>query len=897
MRLIRILHRILRRESESQDLHDEIQAHLNLATQERITRGETPEDAKHAALRELGNATFVQETTRDTWGFASLDRLRQDLRYAFRTIRRSPLLFGIATATLALGIGANAALFNLIDAVLLRSLPVRDPEQLVELLTAPRTGTPFNAFSYQALQTFSSRTTTLSAIIASHRDKLYLEVPGSPAELIDGHFVTGNYFSTLGVATQLGRAIVPADDDVAAGSQRQNVAVLSHAFWHRRFGGEPSVLGTAIRAGKQSFQIVGIAEPRFSGIQPGVSADLWIPLASERQIRPVSYTTSAGYKWLQLVGRRRPGVSFEAARAELAVLFQAAVVDMELPLHDPANRASFATWKLHLEPAATGLSQLRYQFGKPLWILWAIVGIVLLIACANVANLLLARAAARQTEIAIRQSIGADRSRLIRQLLTESLVLASCGGALGVGLGFAGSQYLVQFLSSGRQSIALNVQPDLRLLLFVAAVSIASSILFGLLPALRASRVDLVTILNLAGRSQQTATLGSAFASRGVVALQVALMTVLLFGAGLFLSSLRNLQRIETGFSSEGILLLHTEPRFSGLDGNQRKAVYRNILDRVSSLPGVHIASLAWTAPVSGGGVSDAVEVDTPNQGSRTRLANTYMNAVTPRYFEALRIPVVAGREFTAHDRSTQVVVNLAFARKAFGDRNAVGQRVWMRSGGQESVAEIIGVTGDTRYMELREQMQPTVFFNNLASRHPGEQLVVRVDGPVATIVPAIRRVIGESGQGIVVRRVTTLREQVESSIVQERLLAALASAFGILAVLLGGLGLYGVINYRVTQRSREFGIRTALGAQSRQILGIVLREVAVIIGIGVAAGIPAALLLGRFVTSLLYGLTPDDAGVLTAASSVLALVGLAAGLLPAVRASRQSPLAALRAD
>jgi predicted permease len=825
--------------------------------------------------------------------------LRQDLRFAFRMLRKNPGFTAVAVLTLALGIGANTAIFTLMDAVLLKRLPVEQPEQLIELMTVYGGGAAyldaksFNSFSYPALQHLRQHNRSLSGLIASSNGRFYCVVEGAPPERVAGQYVTGDFFSVLGVSSVAGRTITPDDDRFGA---PHPVAVISDGYWTRRFGRNPAVLGKSILVENVPLTIVGVIPEKFFGTQIGRRVDLWAPLSTEPLMRQPSWTASAGPKWLQLVGRLKPGVSLEQARADLETQFRLAVVEAELALNlTPEVRQGALNLKLRVEPAGNGLSDLRRQFSRPLAVLMIIVGLVLLIACANLANLLLARAAARQREIAVRLALGAGRARLIRQLLTENLLLALIGAAAGLLLADAGTQYLLKLLASGRTPVLLDVQPDARLFVFTGLLSVLTALLFGLAPALRASRTDLIPALKEGGRGAEAGGSRQRL-SRGLIVAQIALSLVLLVGAGLFLRTLRNLHSIDLGFERENVLLVELDPSHSGYTPERMRGLFMGVLERLQAIPGVRSASLSWNPPIAGGGSSRTVSVEGRAPGPEADR-EIYLNWIAPRYFETLGVPLIAGRDFGPRDTQGAprvVILNQTMAHHFFGDANPIGQRIRVED---NDIREIVGVVGDSHYLEIREKIAPTLYLNTFQEQRPGSELAIRTSGDPIAVIPAVRREIEKQAAGVAIGSIRTLAGQVDAWLLQERLVALLSSCFGGLALFIAAVGLYGVLSYSVARRTHEIGIRMALGAQRFDVMAMILKGILRLVCLGLAVGIPLSLILGRFVADLLYGITPADPLTIAAGALFLTMVALLAGYLPARRASQVDPMEALRQE
>jgi predicted permease len=876
----RILMKLSRRRRLQQDLESELAFHRDLARE-------------HGNPIALGNITRIQEEARDIWRFTLVEDLWRDLLYALRSLRRASGFASIAILTIALGIGANTAIFSLIHRVMLAPLPVREPGQLIEVLTN-RDGVPAISFSYQALQDFRDCTQVCAGVIGFSNVTFHGVIEGAPMQRLSGQFVTGDYFSGLGVEPIRGRSIAPENDRTGTGDA---VAVISYSMWRDRFGSDPEVLGKTVVLENVPFTVIGVAPAGFHGLEVGRQNDVWVPLEAERNIRRPSYTSSAGYKWIQLAARIKPGKTVEEAYAELRVLFHRAYENeiAELsgnPQFDASVADRIRSWSLLLEPAGTGFSRTRQEYSRPLFVLMAIVGVLLLIACTNVANLLFARALARQKEIALRLSLGAGRARLVRQLLTESAVLVAAGGALGVLMAHFLTSYLAGFLATSNAPILLDVSPNLATLGFTAGIAVFTVIFFGLMPAFRSTDMDFAAALKGAGTGGRA--IGNRW-SRGLIIVQVALLMVLIVGAGLFLRTLHNLNSIDLGFDRSNVLMVVVDPFGSDWSPEQLRSFSLELLDRLEALPGVRTATLTRYAPISGGSGSNRDFVINDDGGGSMTARSAWVNFVGAKYFETLNIPVIAGREFdrqASTPAQQAVIVNQAFARRYFGNTPPIGKTVTQRG----TALEIVGVVSDAKYSDIREVNAPTVYYDLLQNWGVPMQFLIRTERDPQTIAPAVRAEV-RSAIGNVVIRERTLEGHIDASIVRERMLTSLAALFGGLALVLAVIGLYGVVSNSVASRTKEIGIRMALGFDQRRAVSMVLREIFVLVGAGIVIGLPLAMLVTRSIAGLLYGLKPDDPLTVIASVAALLLSALAAAFVPARRASRIDPIIALRLD
>jgi predicted permease len=944
---------LFRKRQLDQRLDEELRFHLEMQARENEARGMSPAAARRAARAALAadgpgwSVESLKEDLRERRGVPALETLGQDLRYALRMMRKSPVFTAVALLSLAFGVGTNCAIFSVVDALLLKTLPVNASERLVVLKKSAR-GEPQPLFSYSSWRLLQQAVPVCSGVMAMTADFTAVVRPLAPAaqatpagaggargssdaiETANAQLVSGNFFPALGAGMAAGRWFTAEEDAVPGGHA---VAVISYGYWQRRFGRDPGVVGRALVVNGLPVTVVGVARHGFHGAIADAAPDIFLPVTLREAVKFQGGIESDGpdlpglsifeqvhQHWLVLLARRQPGVSVARASAALNVLFQR---DKEARFASagPLGRQELMNQTLVLEPAARGLSHGRGSLTQPLLLLMAVAGLVLLIACGNLANLLLARADRRRKEMALRLGIGAGRGRLLRQLLTESLLLAGLGGALGVACAGWGSRLLLGLASRTDEPIPLDVDLDWRKLAFALGVALATGIGFGLAPALQATRVDLASSLK-EGAGAIGAGAGAGAGSRrgaggrlgrALVAGQIGLSLLLLIGAGLLVRSLQNLMGVDSGVARDGLVLAWVNPRLLGYDDDRLVALYTRLVERLETLPGVRSASLCNERLLSGSSWDENVVLPgyTPRPDEDTA---TELRVVTPRYFETVGLPLVAGRAFGPRDRQGApkvAIVDEAMARRfwphlAAGGAAArvLGQRFGFGPPGNSRNLEIVGVVRNARAIRLRAEPAPTAYLP--VAQRPGvlRDLEVRVAGgggaagqPPAGLVASLRQAIAEVEPKLPVFSVITMDEQIARSLARERAVARLTAFFGLLALSLAAIGLYGVMSYSVARRTNEIGLRMALGAPRGQVVGLVMRDTVLLIAAGVAAGLAAASATLRLAASQLFGLSAYDPETLAAATLALVAVALAAGFLPARRAADTDPMVALRHD
>ena len=882
------------------ELRAEIQSHLDMAIADRIARGETPQAAAAAARRALGTLSQIQEATRDVWGSRWIEHAAQDVRYALRVFRRNPGFALVAILSLGLGIGANTALFEVVNAVRLRALPVADPETLVEVHISDMDGARgsfeawYPAVTQPIWREIEARRDGFAGLFAWGRGGFSLS-DGGEARPAEGLWVSGEFFETLGLTPAAGRLLSPDDDRPGCAPR----AVLGHGLWRRAYGGDPSAVGRMIMLDSKPVEIVGVTAAAFHGLEVGRAFDVALPLCAEPAFSSDGKgRVDAGTTWwLSVFGRLKPGWMVERASAQLAAA-SPAVFRASLPAaYPPVSVERYLNFKLGAHPAGAGLSQLRQAYGSPLWLLLAIAAVVLVIACANLANLLLARASAREREIAVRLGLGASRGRVVRQLLTESVVLVVIGTALAVLCAGTLAQALVAALETTGNTITLPLVLDWRVLAFATGLAVATCLLFGLAPALRGTRMAATTVMRATTRGA-TASRDSISLRRALVVAQIALSVALLFGSLLFARTLHNAASVDPGFEPEGLVAAALNFTRVGSPAEGRASYRAEVIDRIRSVPGVQSAAFAAIIPISG----DSAGNDVWPEGSPGQRFNMQNNSVGPGYFATLGVPLVRGRDFDERDVPASVpvaIVDEMFAAKLGGPDQAIGRRFTREAtpSGPEKTFEIVGVVRSSSYASLKDDPYPVVYYAATQGRvSQRARVVIRSPLAPAAATAAITAALAAFDRRIEVSY-ALMPTMIRDTLVQDRLLAALSGGFGGLAALLTMVGVYGLVAYSVTRRTGEIGIRLALGATPRDIARLLLGETGVLLAIGAVCGIGLAVAGGRAAAALLFRVTPSDPATLATAVGLLAAIAVAASYVPARRATRIEPTAALRAD
>ncbi len=898
------LRAVLRREKVIEDIDKEMRFHVEMETETYIERGLSPDEARQVALKNFGNPGRIRDIAYDIRGGGMLETLWQDVRFGARMLIKRPGFTIISVLTLGLGIGANTAIFSLINATLLRQLPVAEPESLVYVFSG-NPGNPYNTASYPDYAEFRTHNQVFSGLAASGTISVSMS-SNEQTDLLSGEIVSGNFFQVLGVQAALGRTLSPADDQTPGAHP---VTVISHGLWQGRFGGDAGIIGRQITLNGQSFTIIGVMPANFQGIVTGRVDDIYVPMMMQAIMRPPRGGYSGeknpdllqvrGNRWLWLIGRLKPGVTREQAQSSLL-----AITKEQERLYPDTNRKRMAT----LTPVNDGDPEERGSLLSVAGLLMAVVGIVLLIACANVANLLLSRASARRKEIAVRLALGASRGRLIRQLLTESLLLSLLGGAAGLLLAI----WAVDVLRGvppppGVLPVNLDFSVDGRVLFFTLALSTMTGLIFGIAPALQASRPDLVTTLKsdspTLGQNHRRFNLRS-----GLVVTQVALSFVLLIGAGLFLRSLWRAQAIEPGFDQEKLLIAPLNINLLRYTRVQGREFYRQAVERVEALPGIESATLSRIVPLSGGSsirsllIEGRAGPDNSFRGEGGSSGGTNENAISLsvvglKYFQTAGIGLLKGRDFSNQDTEEApgvVIVNETFEKRHFNGQDSLGKRLSL-DGESGPWREIVGVARDSKYITLGEMPAPFAYLPLAQNHETGMSLLVRTRKDPAGLAPSIGQTVQALDRNVPVTNIRPMKDLIGNSLYAARMGATLIGVFGLLALLLAAVGLYGVMAYAVSQRTHEIGIRMALGAQGSDVLRLVLREGMTLVAIGSMMGLITAMVVSRLLVSFLYGISTTDSITFLATAVVLTIVAFIANFIPAHRATKVDPIIALK--
>ncbi len=894
---------VFQRRHVEDEMDEELRLHIQHRADDLEEAGVSRAEAERRARIEFGGYEHYKEECRETVGVHFVESVLQDLRFGLRVLRKSPGFTTVAIFTLALGIGANTAIFSLIDTVMLRFVPVQKPQELMEVLrfSPDRPGMPpTSGFTNALWEQIRDRQDVFSGVFAWSTERFDL-AEGGPVHYANGLITSGTYFPTLGIRPALGRLLAPADDQRGCPS----LAVLSYGFWQEHFGGAPAALGSTVSLNHHPFQVIGVGAPGFFGMEVGSKFDVAMPVCATQVLDgKVSRLNERSWWWLRIAGRKKPGITPDQVAARLKVLSPAVWGGAVPQDWEPDWQDRFRKRLLVSAPAATGISELREQFEKPLTILMGVVGLVLLIASANLASLMLARASSRTKEIAVRKALGASRARVVGQLLTECLLVSSAGAALGMFFSRWGTALLVRYISTRQNTVFLDLSPDLRVFAFTAAVAVLTALLFGVLPAVRSTRVSLTAAMkgnSMQGNEAGGRTHSGRHSGRWIVSSQVAFSLVLLVVSGLLLRSLVKLVTLDLGFDRSNVLVVNANAHAANISHEQRLAVYEDIESRLRAIPGVISVGRSSRVPPSPNEWIQLVEVDTPNP-PKGEDAAVFFNFISPGYIPTLRTPLLEGRNFGSNDTPTSMkvaLVNEAFAKKFFPNIDPVGRsfrRVEGRAGVPPTTIQIVGLVKDAKYESLREETPAQSYFPiaQIPEGDNSEFFELRTGNRPSVLLPDVQNAVAQVNKGIALE-FHSLSEQVNDSLVQERLLATLSTFFGGLALLLAMIGLYGAVSYGVTQRRSEFGIRIALGAAPGSILRLVMRDVALMLAGGAVAGIAMSLLAVRLVQKFLFGLTPDDPATFVAALALLAVVAVLAGYLPARRAMGVDPMVALR--
>ena len=902
--------RFWQRQRRDADLQRELSAYLEQEAADRMAAGATPEEARWAAQRKLGNVTRIREDVYEHNSVVTLDSLWKDASYALRLFRKSPGFSLVAILSVALGIGANASVFTLLDQVMLRTLPVERPQELVRLTAGGfQYGNAWgdgDELSYPMYQDLHDSNDVFSGMFCRHAPSLDVSINGA-GERVQAELVSGGYFSILGVVPAAGR-VFDASDEQAPGAHP--LVVLSHRYWQKRFQSDARAIGSAIRINNRVLTIVGVAREGFDGTNLGWATDIFVPITMAHDLTFIANgLVDRRSRWLNVFGRLKPGVTFERAKTALQPFYHSRLefeVQQDAFARASANdKSRFLNGALVVTPAADGKSSLREQLTEPLWTLMAIGVGVLVIACANVANLLLARASVRRREIAMRLALGATRRRIIRQLLIESVMLSVAGGAAGIALATFGAQGLLLFFVQPDDALTISAWPDARLLAINVAVSVATGVAFGLAPAWQGARRDVGPVLKAEGSGVLGGEKGRLRSA--LVVAQVAVSLLLMVGAGVFMKSLDNLQQIDPGFETTQLLSFNVAPGSFGYEPAETKTFAKALLESVRATPGVTAAGFVSNRLLEGGSWNSNMTVEGRPYDPNTRV-QTFNNRISPGYFEAMGIQLIKGRDFDTRDERQvdakspappprSVIANDEFVKRFLGGREPLGVHVGFgRDPGTQTPIEIVGIVTTAKYRSLRSEPEPQLYFPYLEGASiAGLTMYVRSHRDPQYLMEAMRQVVRRADPSLPVRDMRTLTEQVNRSLINERFVASVSAVLGALATVLAMVGLYGVMSFAVARRTREIAIRVAFGALSARVVGLVLKDMCVLVGAGVLLALPAIWWLERLVESQLFGVSPTDPQALASAVAVICVAAATAVWVPTRRALRVDPITALR--
>jgi predicted permease len=906
---------LLRPSVRNDEIEDELRGFLDSSVQEKMRRGMSREEALRAARIEIGSKEMVRHKVWAASWESIVESVWQDVRYGVRKLVKTPGFSLVAMLSLALGIGANTAIFTIINDLLLKQLPVRDPKGLVSFGDGSDSGTmessspgPYDIFPYEFYRRIANDKDHFEGLTAFASFPVQVSVrtgtgAAGPARQAQSHLVSGTFFDVLGMQPLMGRGFTVADTAIQG---QGAVAVISHRYWQQELSADPAVIGRSIVVNGIAFTVVGVMPPNFYGVELNEETpDMWLPITMQAQVmmRP-SLLKPDGMFWIHIMARQKPGVALAQAQSWTTAQFQLFLTNRPgAPPITELRQKQISGSMIPLLPGGTGLSHIRAMYQTPLRVLMIMVGVVLLIACANLANLLLARAASREREFSARLALGSTRGRIVRQILIEALVLAMTGGALGLGLAFWATRALITFIDAGATHTALSAAPDLRVLLFTFATCLLTGVLFGIAPAWRGSRTNAAGALNANARTAGgTATQMGRWIPKTLIVAQVTLSLVLLAVAGLLLRTLQNLRAQDLGFNRTNVLLVTVNPKFAGYTPERLNGLYDRVLTRIDAQPGVRSASISGAPPMNHGSWGSPIFIDGHVPGPDEDVS-TYLNRVSQGYFETLGIPLLRGRTIGAQDTENAVkavVVNQTLAQKYFPKGDAIGHTFKVADPAVTGTWQIVGIVGDAKYMSAAEKPQPFAYLampQLTGDDQYGYCLQIRSVGDPAKIAGEVRAALAEVDSNLPILETRTLEEHVDSLIDEQKFVSQLAGAFALLALALAAIGLYGVISYGVVRRTSEFGVRMALGAPKPAILWLVLQESLVLLAIGVAVGVPAGLAATRAIRAGLYGVSASDPLTFVGAVLLIAVVLLAGSYIPARRATRIDPMVALRCE